>query len=210
MKFADADHLGFIDLADAWSSEPGTRSYDFVLDRLLKAYWLGEFESVLPATPSDWPQRQATATALRFCKGFPPEGLPELDEGEFNWQGLSQVKLSDFPIPGQAVLGAVDLPRKMIELWCLDKGIELPSFWFPEEESEVFPGRPSIKRRILAHLTLRHERGETEPTLAAEARKLHSWANKEFTSSHQIPGDRSIENIVRGKYWALKNQDSNG
>ena len=208
MKFADADHLGFIDIADAWSSEPGARPYDFILDGLLEAYWLGEFETIIPTTPSDWPQRHATVTALRLCNGFPPEGLPELDEGEVNWQGLSQVKLSDYPIPGQAVLGAVDLPRNMIELWCLDKGHDLPQFWYPRTESDKVVGRPSIKRQIIHRLILRSERGDTEPTLAAEARAIHAWADANYSHERSIPGVGSIENIIRSEFWRLKHETS--
>ena len=89
MKLASADYLGFSDLAEAWASDPGSRSYGYILAQLLSAYWQGAFETLLDTTPDHWPQRLVTYRALKGCAGLPPEGLPIEDAGEPNWNGLS-------------------------------------------------------------------------------------------------------------------------
>ena len=205
MKLASADYLGFSDLAEAWASDPGSRSYDYILAQLLSAYWQGAFETLLDTTPDVWPQRLVTYRALKGCAGLPPEGLPIEDDGEPNWNGLSGVSINNYPIPGQAVMNAVELPRDMIRLWCLDQGYELPRHWFPTDKDGNVVGRPSIAHRLISQMTLRGERKELEPTVAAEARALYKWAETNLGHDHHIPKTRSIENAIREPYRGLKN-----
>lgn len=204
MKLAAADFLGFSDLASAWSSEPGSRSYDYILARLLEAYWSGAFEHLLKHMPDHWPLYMETFRILNFCGGLPLEAFPDEDGGEPNWDGLAGVTFDDYPPSGQAIMAAVELPRDMIRLWCLDQGYELPKFWFPNDEDIKPVGRPSIKHRVFSQMTLRNERGELKPTLAEEARALHEWAERNLGHTHQIPEPRSIENAIRELYWSLK------
>ncbi len=39
------DHLSFTALARAWAIEPGTLAEGAMVQRLLSAYWLGEFDN---------------------------------------------------------------------------------------------------------------------------------------------------------------------
>jgi hypothetical protein len=204
MKLAAAEFLGFSDLAKAWASEPGNRSYDYILAQLLSAYWLGAFEQLLDQMPEHWPQYRTTVQVLRHCSGFPP--IPIEDGGEPNWEELSRVALSNYPIPGQSVMNAVELPRDMIRLWCLNQGYDLPRSWFPTDEDARAVGRPSIAHRLIGQMTLHSERGKLEPTIAAEARALHKWATNNLGHVDSIPKAGSIENAIRKSYHHLKLQ----
>jgi hypothetical protein len=205
MKLAAAEFLGFSDLAKAWASEPGNRSYDYILTQLLAAYWSGAFEQLLNQMPEHWPQYRTTIQVLRNCSGFPPVLIE--DGGDQNWEELSRVALSNYPNPGQAAMGAVELPRDMIRLWCLDQGYDLPRFWFPTDEDTRAVGRPSIAHRLIGQMTLHSERGELEPTIAAEARTLHKWATINLGHVGPIPKTGSIENAIRESYHHLKREN---
>ncbi len=204
MKLVSANFLGFSDLAKTWASEPGSRSYEYILAQLVSAYWSGAFEQLLDQIPEHWPRQRTTVQALRFCSGFPPEALPIEYGGEPNWEELSRVALSNYPVPGQAIMNAVELPRDMIRLWCLDQGYDLPRSWFPTDKDTKVVGRPSIADRLISQMTLRSERGQLEPTIAAEARALHKWAEKSLGHVDPIPKPSSIENAIREPYHGLK------
>jgi hypothetical protein len=206
MKIASADYLNFTELAQTWASEPDSRPFTLILGRLLKAYWSGDFEALLPETPGHWPLRETTVLALGACNGFPPKALPVEDGGEPNWKELGKVTLGEYPLPGQAVMGVVELPRDMIRLWCLEQGYNLPRHWFPDDKDLKVVGRPSIKGRLVQQMILSAERGKLESTLAAQARALQRWAEVNYGHTHQIPRVRSIENSVRIDYQRLKKQ----
>ena len=99
---------------------------------------------------------------------------------------------------------AVELPRDMIHLWCLDQGYGLPKHWFPNDGDIKPVGRPSIKHLVISQMTLRNERGELKSTIAEESHALHSWAERNLGHTHQISRPRSIENAIREQYWLLK------
>ena len=137
MKLAAADFLGFSDLAETWASEPGNRSYDYIIAKLLTAYWLGSFEKLHDSVPDYWPVYEDTYWILRYCGGLPQEALPAEDGGNPNWEGLARVPFNDYSVVGKAILDGVELPRDMIRLWCLDQGYEPPHHWIPNNDENT-------------------------------------------------------------------------
>ena len=67
-------------------------------------------------------------------------------------------------------------------------------------------GRPSVMIGIIEHHRQRVTRGETETSLAAEARYLRSWAQKGRKDAH-APALKTIENNLRPHFASRK--DSN-
>ena len=154
MKYAYEDSLGFYDLAEAWVSEPGTWPFEHILQRLLEAFWLGEFEQLLDPVPDDWPRYMETYQKLEHPHGYPWHADHRNNAGEPNWGDLGRACIKDYPFPGQEVMFAIKLPRDMVRLWCLDQGNELPRFWFTTDTDAKGVGRPSIKSRLIGSVEL--------------------------------------------------------
>ena len=133
MKYSDVDELGFTELADAWVTESNMRPFDYVLAKLLDAFWRGEFEKTLEQIPDHWPRYLDVLEQLKQPFGLPWQAKSEDEEGEINWEGLCGADINDYALPGQEVMLLMKLPRDMIRLWCHDQGYELPHFWFPKK-----------------------------------------------------------------------------
>ena len=145
LKLEHKSSLGFRQISEEWSREPGTLPYSEILTELLSAYWRGEFVG------EDAPDRKATLVALRhngaipyqywddekppgddyeFLAGLPPDGYDETAAecyGEVAW----------------AVLDGVEMPRYILSDWCEERGISRPTFWFGK--STKSPGTSKAK-----------------------------------------------------------------
>jgi hypothetical protein len=187
------DHLSFGALARAWALEPGTLAERDMLQRLLAAYWLGEFDELrLPERHVDWPDRQSTRAALVYCGGLPTDVISDLGGDDLGFADLAKVTISDYPPQGQAILEAVQLPREMIEAWCLAKGIPRPVFWFGgDEKKRELPGRPSSMHLIENQMELRAKQGRLASTLSQESHELADWAEK-----HLLPQEPRPQPII--------------
>ena len=98
MYIAFEDHLSFAALARAWAIEPGTLAERAMVQRLLAAYWLGEFDELsLPERRVDWPDRQSTRAALVFCGGLPMDVLSDLGGEDLDFADLARLAISDYP-----------------------------------------------------------------------------------------------------------------
>jgi hypothetical protein len=70
--------------------------------------------------------------------------------------------------------------------------------------SARYPGRPSIKEKVLNKLRERHAAGQLCDTLGAEAQWLLNWARREFVGEPGLPSTpRSVENQIRHEYRNL-------
>jgi hypothetical protein len=72
-------------------------------------------------------------------------------------------------------------------------------------ESERYPGRPSVKRQIVAKMQERFAAGEACGSLADEARWLMQWAQDEFPDDTSAPTKpASVENQIRKEFRRLE------
>jgi hypothetical protein len=75
----------------------------------------------------------------------------------------------------------------------------------PAHEVSRYPGRPTIKLAVLEKLCERAADGSMHDTLAAEARWLLEWAQRERAGESGVPSSPGvIENQVRDKFNALR------
>lgn len=75
----------------------------------------------------------------------------------------------------------------------------------PAQEVERYPGRPSIKLAILEKLCERAADGSMHATLAAEARWLLKWAQRDHAGEKGVPSStKVIQNQIRSKFNALR------
>jgi hypothetical protein len=204
------DRLSFAALARAWAIEPGTLAERDMVQRLLTAYWLGEFDELrLPGRHDDWPDRQSTRAALVFCGGLPTDALSDLGRDHLGFADLAKLPISDYPLQGQAILEAVQLPRDMIEAWCLAKGIPKPVFWFRgDKKRRGLPGRPSSMHLIENQMELRAKHGRLASTLGQESHELADWAERNLPPQEPRPQPRTIGNRLRSQYHQLKSTAS--
>jgi hypothetical protein len=210
MYIAFEDHLSFEALARAWALEPGTLAERDMVQRLLAAYWLGEFDELRPPERrADWPDRQSTRTALVFCGGLPTDVLSDLGGEDLGFVDLARRAISDYPPQGRAILEAVQLPRDMIEAWCLAKGFPKPVFWSgKDEKSEKLPGRPSSMHLIENQMELRAKGGRLASTLGQESQELADWAKNNLPPQEPRPHPRTIANRLRSRYRKLQSAAS--
>jgi hypothetical protein len=204
------DHLSFEALARTWALEPGTLAERDMVQRLLAAYWLGEFDELrLPERHVDWPDRRSTRAALVYCGGLPTDVFSDLGGGDLGFADLATVAISGYPPQGQAILEAVQLPRDMIEAWCLAKGIPKPVFWFGgDKKTRGLPGRPSSMRLIENQMELRAKEGRLASTLGQESQELARWAEKNLQPREPRPQPRTICNRLRSRFRKLKSTAS--
>jgi hypothetical protein len=200
------DHLSFAALARAWAIEPGTLAERDMVQRLLAAYWLGEFDELrVSGRHVDWPDRQSTRAALGFCGGLPTDALSDLGRDHLDFADLASFPISDYPPQGQAILEAVQLPRDMIAAWCLAKAIPKPVFWFGgRKKRRELPGRPSSMHLIENQMELRAKQGRLASTLGQETHELADWAEKHLPPQEPRPQPRTIGNRLRSRYHQLK------
>lgn len=77
---------------------------------------------------------------------------------------------------------------------------------FADTKTKIQPtsaGRPSVMKRITDQFNQRVERGQTAPTLAAEARCLRKWAESEWEDIPP-PAIKTIANNLRQHFQAHK------
>jgi len=200
------DHLSFTALAKAWATEPGALAERDIIQRLLAAYWLGEFDELrLPQRKHDQPDRYSTRAALVFCGGLPTEAFLNLGGEDLSFADLATIAIDDYPPPGRAILETVLLPRDLIEAWCLTKGICKPAFWFEgDKKTRALPGRPSSMHLIENQMELRAREKRLAPTLTQESRELANWADQNLSPQEPRPRARTIGNRLRSRYRQLR------
>lgn len=181
-----------------------------MVQRLLTAYWLGEFDELrVSERHVGWPDRQSTLAALVFCGGLPIDAISDLGGEDLGFADLAGIAISDYPPQGQAILEAVQLPRDMIEAWCLAKGFPKPVFWFGgDKKRRGLPGRPSSMHLIDNQMQLREKEGRLASTLAQESQELADWADKHLPPQERRPQPRTIGNRLRSRYRRLKSAAS--
>ncbi len=75
----------------------------------------------------------------------------------------------------------------------------------PSNQSDRFPGRPSVKSEIIKKIKERAAAAELLASLAGEARWLYNWAHTELGAERGIPSTvRTVENQIREYYRQAK------
>jgi hypothetical protein len=74
-------------------------------------------------------------------------------------------------------------------------------------EPQRFPGRPTARGQIVAKMRERFAAGEADKSLAAEARWLMRWAQKEYPNDTSVPRtSKGMENSLRDEFNRLKGE----
>ena len=132
LKLEHKSSLGFRQIADEWSREPGTLPYSEVLTELLRAYWKGEFAG------EDAPDREDTLKVLNYIDAIPyqywDDEKPPGDDYEFLAglppDGYDETAAECYGEVAWAVLDGVKIPKQVLAAWCDAKGISGPTSWF--------------------------------------------------------------------------------
>ena len=132
LKLEHKNSLGFRQIAEEWSREPGNLPYSEVLTELLRAYWKGEFAG------EDAPDREATLKVLNFIGAMPyqyrDDESPPKDDYEFLAElppdGYDETAAECYDEVAWSVLNGVKIPKQVLANWCDAKGISKPTFWF--------------------------------------------------------------------------------
>ena len=132
LKLEHKNSLGFRQIAEEWSREPGTLPYSEILTELLRAYWKGEFVG------EDARDREATLKVLNHVGAIPyqyrdDESPPE-DDYEFLAElppdGYDETAAECYDEVAWSVLNGVEISKQVLAAWCDAKGISGPTSWF--------------------------------------------------------------------------------
>lgn len=209
MYYILEDSLSISEIASAWSQLPGACRIDQIRQQLMNAYWSGDFTAHCDDVgPDHWPDPAVSLRVMAICGMIPWHETEIEDDEKPKCNHLVGVPFEAYPKSGQDFLDFLEFPRDMVSAWCMAKGIPKPRFWFAENGSspERYPGRPSSMERILAQLDLRAEQGRLESTVAGEARALEVWAQKDLPLNAPKPKQGTIENGIRQRYKALRQE----
>ena len=150
LKLEHKNSLGFRQIAEEWSREPGNLPYSEVLTELLRAYWKGEFAG------EDAPDREATLKTLNYIGAMPhqyrdDESPPE-DDYEFLAElppdGYDETAAECYDEVAWFVLNGVEIPKQVLAAWCDAKGISGPTSWLgkPANSSGTMKARTDYAR----------------------------------------------------------------
>ena len=132
LKLEHKSSLGFRQISEEWSREPGTLPSSEILTELLSAYWRGEFVG------EDAPDRKATLVALRHNGAIPyqywDDEKPPGDDYEFLAElppdGYDETAAECYDEVAWSVLNGVEISKQVLAAWCDAKGISGPTSWF--------------------------------------------------------------------------------
>ena len=131
LKLEHKNSLGFRQIAEEWSREPGTLPYSEVLTELLRAYWKGEFAG------EDATDREATLKVLNSIGAIPyqyrDDESPPKDDYEFLAElppdGYDETAAECYDEVAWSVLNGVEISKQVLAAWCDAKGISGPTSW---------------------------------------------------------------------------------